>query len=136
MTTPSVGTIATALETALSTISGLRTVPYLADTVSPPVAMVAIDTVDYHGAFGGGDVMHTFTVFLILSRVNDRASITAMEDYMSQAGTTSVRAAIEADLTLGGVVSTLVVTKAGPPAAITINGAEYISLPFTVEVHA
>lgn len=98
--------------------------------------MIAIDTVDYHGAFGNADVVHTFTVFLILSRVDDRAAIAAMEDYMSQAGTNSIRAALEADLSLGGVVSTLVVTKSGPPASISINGNPYISLPFTVEVHA
>lgn len=136
--TPDVATIAAALSTALESIDGLRTAPYLADSITPPVALVAIDTVDYHGAFAGGDVTHTFTVYLIVGRASDRAGIAALEAYMSQAGNDqSISGAIEADQTLGGVVSALKVTESGPPSAITIGGtATYISCPFKVEVHA
>lgn len=138
MSDPSVSDIAAALGNALGTIPGMRVVDYLADTISPPVALVAIDTVDYHGSFGNSDVdvEHLFTVYMVLPRASDRAGIALMESYMSQSGTSSIRAALEADQTLGGVVSTLLVTKSGPPASISINGAEYISLPFSVEVHA
>lgn len=136
MTTPSVGAIATALQAALQTVTGLRTAPYLSDTISPPVALVAIDTVDYHGALSNADVEHVFTVLVIVGRASDRAGLASMEDYMSQAGASSIRAALEQDLTLGGVVSTLIVRKSGPPTSVGINGAEYISVPFTVEVHA
>lgn len=133
-----IGLIASALEMALKTISGLRTTPYLPDTISPPVALVAIEDVTYHGAFGYSDVEHTFTIFLIVGRASDRAGIESMEGFMSNTGTTSVRAALEADPTLGGVVSTLVVEKAGPPVSLNIgtSGAVYLSLPFTVLVHA
>ena len=55
---------------------------------------------------------------------------------MSQAGDNSIRAAIEADPTLNGVVSTLYVEKSGPPAPVIINEAIYLSVPFTVIVHA
>lgn len=138
MSSPTVAQIATALQTALETISGLRTAPYLSDNVTPPVALVAIETVEHHGAFGGGDVQHDFTVFVIASRASERAGIEALEGYMSQAGTTSIRAAIEADVTLGGVVSSAWVKKAGPPKSISIGstGVVYLACEFAVEVHA
>jgi hypothetical protein len=136
--TPDVATIAAALQTALQSIDGLRTAPYLADTISPPVALVAVDEVAYHCAFAGGDVVHTFTVFVIVGRSSDRAGLQLAEAYMSQAGNPqSISGAIEADRTLGGVVSTLKVTKSGPMSSLSINGQPtYISVPFAVEVHA
>jgi hypothetical protein len=138
MTHASVAAIAGALETALQTISGLRTAPYLPDTFTPPVALVAIEDVEYHGAFAGGDVVHTFTVFVIVARTSDRAGYETLEGYMSQpgSGAPSIAEAIEADPTLGGVVSTLKVTKAGKPLAVTVSSASYISVQFEVEVHA
>lgn len=100
--------------------------------------MPAIEEVEYHGAFAAGDVVHTFTLFVIVGRQSDRAGIAAMEAFMSQAGDTSIRAAIEADPTLGGVVSTSWVQKAGPPGSLQIgsSGAVYIHVPFSIEVHA
>lgn len=137
--TPSVQDIAEALSTAIESVPGLRTLPYLADTISPPVALVDIDDVEYHGAFGGADVVHTFTIFVIVARASDRAGIQLLEAYMSQAGNEqSICGAIEADKSLGGVISTLVVTKSGPVAPVTIPGSDviYMSVPFTVIVHA
>jgi hypothetical protein len=134
--TPGISTIAAAIETALKTIDGLRTAPYLSDSLTPPVALVAFEDIEYHGAFSGGNVVHTFTVFLVVARADVRSGILAMESYASQAGPQSFRAALESDPSLGGVVSSAWVQKAGPPTAISINGAEYISLPFTVIAHA
>lgn len=138
MNTPSVQDIAAAIGTSLETIDGLRVIPYLADNFSTPCALVGIDEVEYHGAFAGGDVLHTFTVFVIVSRSSDRAGIELAECFMSQAGDSSIRAAFEADPTLGGVVSTSWVKKGGPmrPLSIGADGATYISIPFDVEVHA
>lgn len=136
--TATIPEIADALETALKTINGLRTAPYLADSVTPPMALVAIEYVVYHGAFGYSDVVHTFTIFVVVGRSSDRAGLKAMEGFMSSSGATSIRAALEADPTLGEVVSTLIVEKSGPPIQLAIgqSGALYISVPFTVTVHA
>lgn len=136
---PTVDEIAAALDAALATIEGLYTFPYLPDTFTPPVAVIEIEAVDYHGAFSGGDVVHQFTVFVIVSRSNDRTGAVALQGYMSQAGEpTSIQGALESDPTLGGVVSSLVVEKAGPVAPVTIAGSDvvYLSCPFTVHVHA
>ncbi|MCU1494806.1 MAG: hypothetical protein JWO62_2570 [Acidimicrobiaceae bacterium] len=136
--TATVQQIAEALNTALEAIVGLRNAPYLTDSITPPVVLTAIEEVVYHGAFGYSDVEHTFTVFAIVGRASERAGIEAMEAYMSSTGTQSVRAALELDPTLGGVVSSLIVVKSGPPSSLAVGqgGAVYIAVPFTVLVHA
>lgn len=129
--------IANALAAAIGTIDGLRTLPFLADVITPPVALIAWEEVSsYHGAFGYSDVEHTFTVHLIVGRASERAGIEAMEAFASPSGSSSIRAAIEADNTLGSVVSTCIVDKSGPPGQLTVAGLTYLWLPFTVLVHA
>ena len=141
MSTPGVADIAVALGLALESVEGLRVFPYLPDKFSPPVALVHIDGVEYHGAFAGGDVTHTFTVFVVVGRADARSSIATLEGYMSQPGDNSpdsICGAIEADRTLGGVVSSLLVKKSGPVAPVTIDsgGVVYLSVTFEVVVHA
>src|ERR1017187_2820412 len=140
--TPTVPQIAAALGAAV--VAGVDTpagqtmsyMPYLSDTFTPPVVLAAIEEVEYHAAFARGNVPHSFTLFVVLSRVDDRSAIASMEAYMSAVGPSSVCLALEADTSLGGVVQDVVVTKSGPPKALTGGGAVYLALPFTVEVIA
>lgn len=130
--------IATAIAAPLTT-AGIRTVPYLPDLFTPPVALVGIDDVNYHDAFGvPPPSMYKFTLFLVVSRVDDRTAIGALEGYMSTTGTTSIIATLEADPTLGGVVDNTIVRKGGPTRALTIgtSGVVYATVEFTVEVYA
>lgn len=139
MSSSTIPEIANALESALETIDGLRTAPFLSDSITPPLALVAWDeTVAYHSALAASAAEYSFTIFLIVARSSDRAGIEAMETYASLNGPMSIRAAIEADPTLGGVVSTLLVEKSGPPTSLNIgqSGVTYLSLPFTVTVYA
>ena len=138
MNTPAVSDIAAALESALQTIPGLRTWPYLPDDFTPPAALVHIDQVVYHGALANADVVHRFTVFIITGRASERTAQKTLQSYMSQAGNSgSVIGALEADKTLGGVVSTLLVEHSGPVSPITLDGSVvYLSVPFSVLVHA
>ncbi len=130
--------LAGALGTALGTV-GIRALPYLSDTFSPPVALVGVDTAGYHESFGGanGLTAYRFIVYAILARTADRAALSAVESYLSSSGASSIRAALEdGDPSLGGLAAGTVVVRGGPPAAISINGAEYVSCPFEVTVHA
>lgn len=139
MTTPSIRVIAKALEQALQSVGGLNTAPFLKDSFTAPVAMVAIDTVEYHSTFRSGDVAHNFTVHTIVGRADDRAAWDALEEYMSQGGNQrSISGALESDQSLGGLVSGVVVSKSGPPEPLAIgsSGAVYITVPFVVTVHA
>lgn len=133
-----VSALAAGLSTAL-TKANFRATPYLADTFSPPCALVAAGKVTYHETFGVyGLGTYAFDVMLIVPRVSDRAGIAALEANMSTRGDTSVIAALEADGTLGGIATGVIVRESGQMANITFgqSGAVYTTISFTVEVYA
>lgn len=144
---PTIEATANAIGTALGT-ANIRFVPYLSDTFSPPapttagqypgVALVAIQTVEYHESFGGSGsgraVEYDFVIHVLFARSNDRSAQLAVQDAMSPDSPSSVRAALELDGTFGGVAQTSICRKSGPPVGISINGAEYIQVPFTLDV--
>lgn len=132
-----ISTISTAISTVLAAAPyNIRTLPYLSDTFSPPIALVAIHETNRLTFGTPGEWELRFIVFLIVARADDRAGITALEGYMSPSGASSIRAALEADRTLGGTATNCTMLHAGPPAAITIasSGVTYASCPFDVEV--
>ena len=139
-----VNALATALGTAL-TNAGFRATDYLADTFSPPCALVASTKVTYHDAFGVNALgTYEFDVYLIVPRVSDRTAIATLQANMGTVNTSvgnSVIAALEVDGTLGGIASGVVVRESGPMANITItptggSGVVYTSVRFAVEVFA
>lgn len=132
-----VPTASAAISTVLNAAPyNIRTIAYLSDTFSPPVALVAIHDTDRETFGNPGQWIYKFTVFVVVSRVDDRAGISALEGYMSPIGATSIRAALEADTTLGKAVDSCVMLHAGPPAALTMaaSGVTYATCPFDVEV--
>ena len=132
-----IASIATALANVLKN-NGIRAVSYLGDQVNPPVALIATETVIYHGAFSqyGGLADHMFTLFLILARTDDRSTFKALDGYMSNTGPTSLRAILETDQSLGGIAAGVIVMRAGPPVSLSVQGVEYVSCPFELHVHA
>lgn len=130
-----VSQIKTGLKTQLATISGLNAKDYQPDNVSPPYAWPMLDGITYHGAMGGGLVTYEFTVSVVVSRVVEKDAQTKLDNYLSWDGTTSVRAAIEADKTLGGVASNLIVKSAGNISTIDIGDVSYFAVDFAVTVY-
>lgn len=128
-------TAAQALKDALTTIAGLRVYDHIADSFQTPAAMVAIETVDYHQAFRGGDSVYTFRISLLVARTDDRTAQRKLEAFLSYSGDQSIRQAIEADPTLGLKIQTCVVTSGGNIAAIQVNEATYLGVDFDVTVH-
>jgi hypothetical protein len=59
-----------------------------------------------------------------------------LDGYLSYAGATSIRAAIESDRTLGGVVQDLIVESADNISTLEANDATYLAIDFTVTVYA
>ena len=130
-----VSQVATGLQTRLATISGLRTFNYQPEQENPPFAYPQINSIDYHRAFSGGDVVMNWTIYVIVGRWLDRTAHAALDDYLSYSGTKSVRAAIEADLTLGGVCSTLIVRSGADITSLDAGGAQFLVIQMQVEVH-
>jgi hypothetical protein len=127
--------VATGLQTALSTISGLRTFSYQPEQENPPFAYPQLNSVNYHRAYQGGDVVMDWTVFVVVGRWLDRTAHAALDDYLSYSGSKSVRAAVEADTTLGGVCQTLIVRSGADITSLDANGAQFLVIQLQVEVH-
>jgi len=130
-----VSQVATGLQARLATISGLRTFNYQPEQENPPFAYPQINSIDYHRAYGGGDVVMNWTVYVVVGRYLDRTAHAALDDYLSYSGSKSVRAAIEGDPTLGGVCSTLIVRSGADITSLDAGGAQFLVIQMQVEVH-
>lgn len=131
-----VSQVATGLATRLATISGLRTYTYQPEQLNPPVAFPTLDRVEYHGAMGGGDVVMNWTVTVIVGRYTDRTAHNLLDTFLSYSGAGSVRAAIEQDKSLGGVVQTLVLPSGASISAVTQGDADFLAVTLECKVHA
>lgn len=127
--------ISDAIKNSLTVIPGLRVYDYLPDQINPPLAYVGIQQVNYHGAFRGGNPITTYTVVVVVGRVNERTSQRALDEFLAYDGDRSVRAAIEADPTLDGVIQSLIVTDGGNLAPLTMGDVTYVSIDFSVTVY-
>jgi hypothetical protein len=128
--------ITTAITTKLATINGLRVYDYTPDTVYPPVAYPSITNIDYHRAMAGGMIIYSFTISVVVGRVNERVAQEALDGYASYSGAGSIRAALETDPTLGGVVDTLIVPSSASISSTTIGEQDFLTLDFQLEVYA
>lgn len=134
----SVQAIREALKTALATIDGLR--PY--DTIPPsnvdPAAIVAPAAgtfLTYDAAMAGELDAYRFTI-QVLTAGDWRPAQNLLDGYMAPAGATSVKAAVQADGTLGGLVHATSVIEAANYGRVTVleSTDTYWGVEFTVEV--
>ena len=136
MAVATVSQVSQALRTALQAVQGLRVVEYIPDSLNPPMATVGVDTVNYHGAFRGGNPTYLFTVSVVVARASDRIAQKRLDDYLSYDGPNSIRAAIEADTSLCETVQTCQVTTGGNITNINVQDVIYLAVDFNVEVYA
>lgn len=124
--------IATALKSA---IPGMQASPYLLSNITPPAAAVTRGPITYDQAMVGGVHTWTFIVRAFVSSVTDIGSQRLLDEYLSAEGDLSIKAAIEADITLGGIVSALHVTTAtGEQEFVREGGGPLLFSEWTVEV--
>jgi len=130
-----VSQVATGLANRLATISGLRSSAFQPEQLNPPFAFPTLNRIEYHKAFGGGDVVMDWTVNVIVGRYVDRNAFTTLDGFLSYSGSTSIRAAIEGDKTLGGVCQTLVLPSGLNITSLSSADAEFLQIQFQVTVH-
>jgi hypothetical protein len=124
------------LQVRLATIPGLRSYAYQPDNLNAPFAWPMLDTITYNGAMRGGLITSTFTVSVVVGRSAERSAQAALDGFLSYEGATSVRAALEADRSLGGVVQNLLVESASNISTMDGNDATYLMVDFRVVVYA
>ena len=74
-------------------------------------------------------------IFVIVGRYTERTAYALLDLYLSYSGASSIRAAIEADTTLGGICSTLIVQSSAEVTSLNSADAEFLEIQFKVEVH-
>ena len=125
------------LKTAINNVSGLRAFDYQPDQVNPPFAWPTLDNITYHQTgFQDGGVVMNFTVTLVVNRASERTAQDQLDQYMAWNGAKSLRTAIEADKTLGGVCEDLIVNGAENLTNIDANDTLYLAVDFKVTVYA
>ena len=122
------------LAAAVDAISGLRVFDYVPDSAPTPAAIVEPLEVTYGAAMQDG--LHNLRGYVTVfdGRMSDRSSQDRVDAYVASSGAQSVKAAIEADTSLGGACQTLQVTGA-QPRSVTMQGIEYNAYRFEVLIY-
>ena len=119
----------------LQTIKGLRVVETLPDLVNPPMAMIGLTKVTYNQQNQRSMAEYTFQVTVVLGRVSERTAQREMDIFVAP-GEGSVKYALESDRTLGGNAFEVFVPELSAIGAVSINGIDFYSAEFSVQVFA
>jgi hypothetical protein len=131
----SISDLRTGLANNLKTLSGLRVLETLPDVVNPPVAMIGLTKVAYNRQNNQSMSEYTFKVTVIVGRVSERTAQNTLDIWVAP-GTGSIKAAVESDRTLGGNAYEVFLAELSAYGAITVNGIDYLSAEFSVQVFA
>jgi hypothetical protein len=120
----------------LSTIKRLRVSDHLPEQINPPAAVVMLDGLDYHRQMNQGLNEYQFVVMLAVGRMGERSAQLALDAYIAPDGPQSIRAAIEADPTLGGRAADATLVRASNVQSLSIGDAAYLTVELEVTVRA
>lgn len=126
----------TAIASNLAGISGLRTAATMPDQPNPPIAVVMPQSVSYDTSMARGLDTYEFVVLVIVGRVDERTAQNLLDGYCNPTGSTSIKAAIESDRTLGGEANDLRVTDMRNYSSIPVGEITYLAAEFVVTVYA
>lgn len=137
MTQPTFTQVRNGLATYLAgKITGLRASGNRPLQVNPPMAVV----VPIQGSFArysvtmDGEVDFTVRVILAVAAADSTAGEDVLDPYVATSGPQSVWAAVQADPTLGGVVSSASVTEATGYGVMNMTGIDYLTCQFIVNI--
>jgi hypothetical protein len=130
-------TVRTNLKTALSTITGMRVFEYVPDSTNIPTnnafAIVGQLTMNYDYTLNRGFDSASCQIIVVVGRMSERDGQSRLDGLLASSGSTSIKAAVEADKTLSGAVQTLRVVSASP-GTITSANIDYLSYQYSVEL--
>jgi hypothetical protein len=119
----------------LQTITGLRVIETLPDVINPPMAMVGLDKIVYNRQNNAAMSEYTFKVTVVVGRVVERVAQNNLDVYVAP-GVGSIKYALESDRSLGGHAYDVFVPELSGYGAIQVNGIDYLSAEFSVQVFA
>lgn len=125
------------LKTALQAITGLRVMDYVPDSANIPTnnafAVVGQLSLNYDYTLNRGFDFATCNIIVMVGRMSERSGQERLDGLLASSGSTSIKAAVEADKTLSGAVQTLRVVSASP-GTITSANIDYLSYQYSVEL--
>jgi hypothetical protein len=130
-------TVRTNLKTALSTITGMRVFDYVPDSTNIPTnnafAIVGQLSMNYDYTLNRGFDSASCQIIVVVGRMSEKDGQSRLDGLLASSGSTSIKAAVEADKTLSGAVQTLRVVSASP-GTITSANIDYLSYQYSVEL--
>lgn len=125
----------TALRDKIDDVTGLRAYATLPDEPLTPCAIVRPVSAEFHESFDD-DTTLRFEVIVLAHPLQDGAARgqEKLDAYLTRTGSTSIKAAIEADRTLGGKVEDTTVTGWTEYGSLIYNDVEYVGAKLLVTV--
>lgn len=137
MAAPTVAELREGLRARLDTIPNVQASAYMIANPSPPALEVVPDEIDYDLTMGRGGDTWRFIVRCYASAASDIGGQKRLDTLLAPAGASSVKAAVEADATLGGKAEdTRVVSATGYRIFQRAGGPELLGCEWTVEIIA
>jgi hypothetical protein len=132
----SVSAIRDGLKTNLATITGLRAYDTVPGDLAVPAAVVEPDepVISYDSTFARGSDELYFSVLVLVQIGTVRGAQDNLDAYLAGSGSGSIKAAVESDERLGGIVSYVRVTRADGYGTYEFNGIKYAGVRFRIEV--
>lgn len=125
----SIADIRQGLADRLATVPDLRVSPYFPDDITPPVGIVDTYRLDFDLALRRGSDDITFDVLIVVRRVSERQAQSDLDTLVPL-----VKAAIEADKSLGGAAQSLQVQSMNGYSPLVVNESTYLAASFAVRV--
>ena len=133
----SLSSIRSGIATNLGNISSLTVFGFVPDSIEPPTAVVGVvDNIEYDTSMSRGADTYSIPVFLYVSRVDAQDAQDTLDAFLASTGSSSVKAQVESDITLGGEAQSVRVVEADNYGVYTINNIDYLGCEFTIEVIA
>tara|TARA_R100000781_G_scaffold114087_1_gene84036 strand:- start:573 stop:980 length:408 start_codon:yes stop_codon:yes gene_type:complete len=121
----------------LESISSLMIYKYVPDSVEPPTAIIGVvESIEYDTTIARGADTYNIPIFLYVSRVDAQDSQETLDSYLASSGSSSIKAQVESDQTLGGSAQSCRVVEADNYGVYTVNNIDYLGVEFGVEVIA
>ena len=124
------------LKTRLATISGVTVYDTVPDFLDPPAIIIApFNTLNFDTTMARGADTYEIPVILYIQRVDAASAQDSLDAFLASSGGSSVKAAIEGDLTLGGAAMSARVVSATDYGEYEVSqGTSYLGGTFNIEV--
>jgi|TARA_R100000655_G_scaffold29818_3_gene60257 hypothetical protein len=124
------------LKTRLETVSGLTVYDTVPDFLDPPAVIIApFNTLNFDSTMQRGSDTYEIPVILYIQKVDAAMAQDSLDSFLASSGGSSIKAAIEGDITLGGAAMSVRVVSATDYGEYEVSqGTSFLGVTFNIEV--